>query len=187
MRRRKSARTRGAAAAIQKLGGGVHGYGVQAGERYIPTYIENRLKFSQFVKDAAVMGAGRDYLAALVCIDVGAVGHWAEENGVTLREFVTKMVNDDPSWASVMPPPALICGVTFSCTPTSRVLPAASIRSAWSRSTSNSVAMRFECGASRIERLHWPVQIARGEGNFGFDAARVMPKVRKFALPDILN
>lgn len=29
----------------------------------------------------------------------------SEQNGVTLREFVTKMVNDDPSWASVMPPP----------------------------------------------------------------------------------
>src|ERR1700674_945391 len=29
------------------------------------------------------------------------------------------------------------------------------------------VAMRFECRASRIERLHWPTQIARGERDFG--------------------
>lgn len=58
-----------------------------AGERYIPTYIENRLKFSSYIKDAAVIGAGRDYLAALICIDMAAVGHWAEENGVTYTSY----------------------------------------------------------------------------------------------------
>ena len=30
------------------------------GERYIPNYIENRLKFSQYVKDVAVLGKDRD-------------------------------------------------------------------------------------------------------------------------------
>jgi long-chain acyl-CoA synthetase len=59
----------------------------QAGERYIPTYIENRLKFSSYVKDAAIIGDGREHLAALVCIDMAAVGHWAEENGVTYTSF----------------------------------------------------------------------------------------------------
>jgi hypothetical protein len=32
------------------------------GERYIPNYIENRLKFSPYVKDVAVLGKGRDTL-----------------------------------------------------------------------------------------------------------------------------
>ena len=59
----------------------------KGGERYIPTYIENRLKFSAYVKDAAVLGATRDDLTALVCIDAGAVGHWAEENGVTFTSY----------------------------------------------------------------------------------------------------
>ena len=59
----------------------------KGGERYIPTYIENRLKFSQYVKDAAIIGAGRDHLTALVCIDMGAVGHWAEVNGVTYTSY----------------------------------------------------------------------------------------------------
>lgn len=54
----------------------------KGGERYVPNYIENRLKFSPFVKDAAVIGAGRDELTAMVCIDFDAVGHWAEVNGV---------------------------------------------------------------------------------------------------------
>jgi long-chain acyl-CoA synthetase len=59
----------------------------RGGERYIPNYIENRLKFSSYIKDAAVLGAARDDLTALVCIDAGAVGHWAEENGVTYTSY----------------------------------------------------------------------------------------------------
>tara|TARA_R100001369_G_scaffold60941_2_gene87744 strand:- start:2963 stop:4882 length:1920 start_codon:yes stop_codon:yes gene_type:complete len=52
------------------------------GERYVPNYIENRLKFSPYIKDAAVVGAGLDELTAMVCVDFEAVGHWAEVNGV---------------------------------------------------------------------------------------------------------
>ena len=59
----------------------------KAGERYIPNYIENRLKFSPYIKDAAVLGAGRDELTALICIDMGAVGHWAERNDVTYTSY----------------------------------------------------------------------------------------------------
>lgn len=58
-----------------------------AGERFIPTYVENRIKFSQYVKDVCVLGQQRDYLAALVAIDISAVGHWAEENGVPYTSF----------------------------------------------------------------------------------------------------
>lgn len=69
---------------LGRVGEVVH---TKQGERYIPTYIENRLKFSQYVKDAAVLGAGRDELTALVCIDMGAVGHWAETHGVTYTSY----------------------------------------------------------------------------------------------------
>lgn len=57
------------------------------GERFIPTYIENRLKFSQYIKDVCVLGKERDHLAALIAIDISAVGHWAEENGVPYTSF----------------------------------------------------------------------------------------------------
>ena len=53
-----------------------------SGERYVPNYIENRLKFSPYIKDAAVVGAGMDELTAMVCMDFESVGHWAEVNGV---------------------------------------------------------------------------------------------------------
>jgi long-chain acyl-CoA synthetase len=57
------------------------------GERFIPTYVENRIKFSQYIRDICLLGEGRDYLAAIVCIDIDAVGHWAEENGVTYTSY----------------------------------------------------------------------------------------------------
>src|SRR5690606_26450707 len=59
----------------------------RGGQRFIPTYIENRLKFSQYIKDVCVIGAGRDVLSALVAIDWDAVGHWAQEQGVAYTSF----------------------------------------------------------------------------------------------------
>lgn len=57
------------------------------GERFIPTYVENHLKFSQYIKDVCIVGEGRAHLAAIVCIDLDAVGHWAEEHGVPYTSF----------------------------------------------------------------------------------------------------
>ena len=57
------------------------------GERYIPNYIENRLKFSPFIKDAAVLGHGRDTLSAIICIDQEAVGLWAELRGISYISY----------------------------------------------------------------------------------------------------
>ena len=57
------------------------------GERYIPNYIENRLKFSPYIKDAAVLGSGRDALSAIICIDKEAVGLWAELRGISYISY----------------------------------------------------------------------------------------------------
>lgn len=57
------------------------------GERYIPNYIENRLKFSPYIKDVAVLGSGRDTLAAIICIDKETVGHWAEVRGISYMSY----------------------------------------------------------------------------------------------------
>ena len=58
-----------------------------ARQRFIPTFIENQLKFSPYIKDVCVLGDGRDWLAALVAIDWEAVGHWAQEHGVAYTSF----------------------------------------------------------------------------------------------------
>jgi long-chain acyl-CoA synthetase len=57
------------------------------GERYVPNYIENRIKFSPFVRNAGVVGAGREFLCAMVCIDFEAVGHWAEQRGLSYTSY----------------------------------------------------------------------------------------------------
>jgi long-chain acyl-CoA synthetase len=58
-----------------------------SGERFIPTYIENRIKFSPYIRDVAIVGAGQTHLAALVCIDMEAVGHWAQVEGVGYTSY----------------------------------------------------------------------------------------------------
>ncbi len=59
----------------------------QSGERFIPNFIENRLKFSPYVRNVAVLGAGRADLAAIVCIDFEAVGHWAEQRAISYSSY----------------------------------------------------------------------------------------------------
>ncbi len=58
-----------------------------SGERYVPNFIENQLKFASFIKDAAVLGAKRDYLTAMICIDLDAVGHWSEVHGIPYTSY----------------------------------------------------------------------------------------------------
>ena len=57
------------------------------GERYIPNYIENRLKFSPYIKDVAVIGQSRATLAAIICINKDPVGHWAEVHGLSYMSY----------------------------------------------------------------------------------------------------
>ncbi|QTL04008.1 AMP-binding protein [Aquabacter sp. L1I39] len=58
-----------------------------AGERFIPNFIENRLKFSSFLRNVAVFGAGRADLTAIICIDYDAVGHWAEQRAISYASY----------------------------------------------------------------------------------------------------
>ncbi len=49
------------------------------GTRFSPQFIENKLKFSPYVKEAVVIGDRRDRITALVNIDMPIVGKWAEK------------------------------------------------------------------------------------------------------------
>ncbi len=57
------------------------------GERFSPQYIENKLKFSPYVAEAVILGAGREYLAALVCIRYAVVAKWAEKNRIAFTTY----------------------------------------------------------------------------------------------------
>ena len=62
---------------------------LKSGEKYSPTYIENRLKFSPYIKDGMVVGGEeRDFLFAIINIDFDNVGRWAEKNGHPYTTFV---------------------------------------------------------------------------------------------------
>ncbi|GJD49293.1 Long-chain-fatty-acid--CoA ligase FadD15 [Methylobacterium crusticola] len=57
------------------------------GERFSPQYIENKLKFSPYVAEAVILGAGREYLAALLCIRFAVVAKWAEKNRIAFTTY----------------------------------------------------------------------------------------------------
>jgi long-chain acyl-CoA synthetase len=57
------------------------------GSKFSPQLIENKLKFSPFIMDAVVIGQGRPFIAALISIDRGNVGKWAEERQMAFTTF----------------------------------------------------------------------------------------------------
>lgn len=57
------------------------------GTQFSPQFIENRLKFSPYVKEAVVVGKDRPYLTAMLCIDMGVVGKWAEKNKLSYTTY----------------------------------------------------------------------------------------------------
>ena len=147
------------------------------GERYIPNYIENRLKFSPYVKDAAVLGRGRDMLSAIICIDKEAVGLWAELRGISYISYAdlsqkpqvvaliaaaVKHVNCDAAR------PACSCGNSSACTRNSTPTTARSREPARSAATSSRSATSRSSMPSMVERepvlmkAHVSYRIGRG-------------------------
>jgi len=57
------------------------------GTQFSPQFIENRLKFSPYVKEAVVVGKDRPFLTAMLCIDMGVVGKWAERNKLSYTTY----------------------------------------------------------------------------------------------------
>jgi long-chain acyl-CoA synthetase len=52
------------------------------GKNASPSHVENRLRASPYISEAAVFGEGRKYLVALLEADGETVGEWAREHGV---------------------------------------------------------------------------------------------------------
>jgi long-chain acyl-CoA synthetase len=57
------------------------------GERFSPQYIENKLKFSPYIAEAVVLGAGRDALAAMICIRYSIISKWAEKSRLAFTTY----------------------------------------------------------------------------------------------------
>jgi long-chain acyl-CoA synthetase len=57
------------------------------GSLFAPKYIENKLKFYPNIREAVVYGNGRDFVCAMLNIDLTAVGNWAERNNVVYGSY----------------------------------------------------------------------------------------------------
>src|SRR5260370_13721761 len=57
------------------------------GERFSTQYIENKLKFSPYIAETVVLGAGRDALAAMICIRFSIISKWAEKNRISFTTY----------------------------------------------------------------------------------------------------
>jgi long-chain acyl-CoA synthetase len=76
------------------------------GKNVSPSEIENSLKTSPYVKEAMVIGDGRNYLTALIGIELDTVGDWATRRGLPyttyrdlsekpeVMELIQKVVDD---------------------------------------------------------------------------------------------
>jgi len=62
---------------------------LSSGVKYAPQYIEGRLRFSPYIKDAMVLGGkDKDFVSAILNIDFTMAGKWAERNRIPYTTFV---------------------------------------------------------------------------------------------------
>jgi long-chain acyl-CoA synthetase len=62
---------------------------LRSGAKYAPQYIEGRLRFSPYIKDAMVIGGkDKEFVSAIINIDFAMVGKWAERNHIPYTTFV---------------------------------------------------------------------------------------------------
>jgi long-chain acyl-CoA synthetase len=70
------------------------------GTLFAPKYLENKLKFFPYVKEAVMFGDGRDKVCTFVNIDMEAVGNWAEKRNLPYSGY-TDLASRDEVYALV--------------------------------------------------------------------------------------
>jgi len=58
------------------------------GTPFAPQFIENKLKFSPYVREAVAFGHDKPFVAAMIAIDPGTVGNWAERRGIPYTSYM---------------------------------------------------------------------------------------------------
>jgi long-chain acyl-CoA synthetase len=59
----------------------------KGGEAFSPDFIETRLKFSPYIKEAVIFGEGMPYITAMINIDMETVGDWAEDRRIPYTTY----------------------------------------------------------------------------------------------------
>jgi len=65
------------------------------GKNISPSEIENKLKFSPYIKEAIVIGDRRKYLSCLIQIDPENVGNWAQNNNISYTTYKSLATNPE--------------------------------------------------------------------------------------------
>ncbi|MEM2983376.1 MAG: AMP-binding protein [Candidatus Bathyarchaeia archaeon] len=60
---------------------------LEGGEAFSPDFIETRLKFSPYIKEAVIFGEGRPFITGMINIDFGNVGNWAEDRMIPYTTY----------------------------------------------------------------------------------------------------
>lgn len=60
----------------------------KSGDAFSPDFIETRLKFSPYIKEAVTFGEARPYITSMINIDMGNVGNWAEDRMIPYTTYM---------------------------------------------------------------------------------------------------
>ena len=58
------------------------------GSAFAPQFIENKLKFSPYIREAVAFGHDRPFVAAMIAIDLSTAGNWAERRGLPYTSYM---------------------------------------------------------------------------------------------------
>ena len=68
---------------------------LESGYAFSPQFIESRLKFSPYIRDAVILGHGRPHIAALIGLDFAHVSDWAESRLIPYTTFMDLAQKDE--------------------------------------------------------------------------------------------
>lgn len=60
---------------------------LQNGTMFAPKYIENKLKFSHYIKEAVAIGQEQPYVSVMINIDPLSVGNWSERHNLAYSSY----------------------------------------------------------------------------------------------------
>ena len=87
---------------------------VADGTPFAPQFIENKLKYSPYIREAVAFGHERPFVTAMVAIDMNTVGTWAERRSIAYTSYmdlsqkdeVRRLVRDEIAKVNETLPPA---------------------------------------------------------------------------------
>jgi long-chain acyl-CoA synthetase len=68
---------------------------LEDGTPFAPQFIENKLKFSPFIREAVAFGHARPFVSAMIAIDMTTAGNWAERRALPYTSFMDLSVKPE--------------------------------------------------------------------------------------------